>query len=51
MNKITTKKPLPGRPTKNENDKKVQVIFYIPRKNVENFKQKVEPIKKRFSKI
>jgi len=45
------KQTLPGRPPKDESEKKVQVIFYIPKKNVNDFKQKVEPIKKRFSKI
>lgn len=40
-----------GRPSKKEHEKKVQVIFYIPKANVEAFRSKVDTIKKKFEKI
>ena len=40
-----------GRPVKPENEKKVQVINYIPKGNVKKFKTEIRPIVERFSKI
>ena len=40
----------PGRPKMKASEKKVQVIYYIPRGNVKEFKKRVEPIKQHFGK-
>jgi hypothetical protein len=48
-NNYMTKKV--GRPKKHPNEKKVQVIYYIPKCNVREFKASVTPIKKQYEKI
>ena len=40
-----------GRPIKEDWEKKQQVIYYIPKMNVQAFRSKVEPIKKRYSVV
>ena len=40
-----------GRPKKNPSEKKVQVIYYIPKCNVKEFKASVTPFKKQYEKI
>jgi hypothetical protein len=48
-NNYMTKKV--GRPKKNPSEKKVQVIYYIPKCNVKEFKASVTPFKKQYEKI
>lgn len=46
-----TKKANVGRPKKPENQKKIQVISYIPRMNAKKFSKEIEPLVKKYSII
>jgi hypothetical protein len=40
-----------GRPTKPDNEKKVQVISYIPKMNAKKFSKEIEPIINKYNII
>lgn len=46
-----TKNAKVGRPKKDEKEKKIQVISYIPRMNAKKFSKEIEPLIKKYSII